>query len=78
MPDVRARPREKAMTSVKDVKDPSERQRCHKCKKWFHLADGGFLEERGSGRSWDRARLDDEGRLVFICENCEPNMAPRD
>jgi len=46
---------------------PHERQRCHKCKKWFHLADGGFLEE-----------LDVAGKLVFVCENCEPNMAPRE
>jgi hypothetical protein len=47
--------------------DPHERQRCHKCKKWFHLADGGFLEA-----------LDAEGKLVFVCETCEPNMAPRE
>jgi hypothetical protein len=47
--------------------EPSHRQRCHKCGDWFHLTDGGFLEN-----------LDDQGRLVFVCENCEPNMAPRE
>jgi hypothetical protein len=46
--------------------EPSHRQRCHKCGDWFHLT-GGFLEN-----------LDDQGRLVFVCENCEPNMAPRE
>jgi len=47
--------------------DPHERQRCHKCRKWLHLADGGFLED-----------LDAEGKRVFVCENCDPNMAPRE
>ncbi len=28
---------------------------------------GGFLEN-----------LDDQGKLVFVCEKCEPNMAPRE
>ena len=49
------------------MRDPESRQQCHKCKKFFHISDGGFLEE-----------LDDEGGLVFVCENCEPNVAPRE
>ncbi len=52
------------MVKVPEV--PDERQCCHKCKNWFHFADGGFLGE-----------LDAEGKLVFVCENCEPYMAPR-
>ena len=47
--------------------EPNQRQLCHKCKRWFHLSDGGFLETR-----------DAQDKLVFICESCEPNMAPRD
>lgn len=47
--------------------EPSQHQRCHKCGEWFHLSDGGFLEE-----------LDAQGKLIFVCEGCEPNMAPRD
>jgi hypothetical protein len=49
------------------LKEPNQRQRCLKCQRWFHLSDGGFLET-----------LDAEGKLVFVCEGCEPNMAPRD
>ena len=47
--------------------EPSQHQCCHKCKEWFHLSDGGFLET-----------LDAQGKLVFVCEGCELNMAPRD
>ena len=49
------------------MKEPSQRQRCHKCKNGFHLSDGGFIET-----------LDAQGELIFVCESCEPNMAPRD
>ena len=49
------------------IPEPSSRQHCHKCKKRFHLSDGGFLEN-----------LDDQGNLVFVCEKCEPAMAPRE
>lgn len=47
--------------------NPRTKQRCYKCKKKFRLADGAFLEE-----------LDAQGQRVFVCENCEPNMAPRE
>ena len=46
--------------------EPNERQRCHKCKGDYGLAAGGFL--------WD---LDEHGDRIFVCESCEPNMAPR-
>lgn len=49
------------------IEDPCERQRCYKCRKWFNLSDGGFLEE-----------LSADGKPIFVCENCEPNMAPRE
>jgi hypothetical protein len=49
------------------ITELSHRQRCHKCGDCFHLSDGGFLEN-----------LNDQGRLVFVCENCDPDMSPRE
>ncbi len=57
----------KALRTHNGPRDPAPRQTCHKCQLEFGLSDGGFLEEPGP-----------DDRLVFVCETCEPNMAPRD